>query len=211
MAGKQTRCPNCGADVHPKEVECPECGQALARHSAVLPVIAGAVGVAVALGAGAAVWVLLSPPPQAPVPTAAPAEQRPAPPPQAAAPPAPPPPAAPVPVPEVNPADAQLPLPQVAPGTAGPAADEASRKDFARTTQENFTQNGLDMKVSATGPQARIITLAFSFPAKTAVELIASGPFPRQCKLRGFQSITFTDPSGAAWSYDLATDKLTSK
>lgn len=210
MAGKQTRCPNCGADVHPKEIECPECGHALTRQNILLPVIAGAVGVTVALGAGAAVWVLLSPPSQAPVPMAAPEVQRPAPPAQAAAPPAPPP-AAPLPPPETNPADAQLPLPQVAPGTAGPAADEASRKDFARTTQENFTQNGLDMKVSASGPQARVMTLAFSFPAKTAVELIASGPFPRQCKLRGFQSITFTDPSGASWSYDLSTDKLTSK
>jgi hypothetical protein len=126
----------------------------------------------------------------APPPVAAPAEP-PAPPPAPAAPPA-------------NVADAPLPLPHVAADMAGPAADETSRKDFARTTQENFVQNGLDMKVTAGGPQGRVISLAFSFPAKTAVEL-------RQCKLRGFTSIAFSDPAGGAWTYDLATEKLTGK
>lgn len=207
MAGTLSRCPACGADVHPKEVECPECGEPIVRRPVLVPVLAGVAGVVVALAAGAAVWVLLSPserpvppPPQAqvaPPPVAAPAEP-PAPPPAPAAPPA-------------NVADAPLPLPHVAADMAGPAADETSRKDFARTTQENFVQNGLDMKVTAGGPQGRVISLAFSFPAKTAVELIVSGPFPRQCKLRGFTSIAFSDPAGGAWTYDLATEKLTGK
>lgn len=212
MAGRQSLCPSCGADVHPQEVECPECGYPLARRPALLPILVGVAGVLVALLAGAGVWVLLDPSGR---PSAPPVQAEPQAPSeiQAASPPPVPPPAqeaAPA-APPADVADAQLPLPNVAPGTAGPQADEASRKEFARTTQENFVQNGLDMKVTAGGPQATIISMAFSFPAKTAVELIASGPFPRQCKLRGFTSITFSDPSGASWSYDLATDKLTAK
>lgn len=210
MAGTMSRCPACGADVHPKEVECPDCGEPLGRRPQLVPVLAGVVGVIVALAAGAAVWVLLSPSerPDVPVQQAqvAPAPTPIAPP--AVSPPAAAPAAAPLPA---NVADAQLPLPHVSPDVAGPAADEAARKEFARTTQESFVQNGLDMKVTAGGAQARVISLAFSFPAKTAVELIVSGPFPRQCKLRGFTSIAFSDPGGGAWTYDLATEKLTGK
>ncbi len=220
MVRQQERCPGCEADVHPKAVECPECGRELKPRGSLLPLIAGGVGVVIALAAGAGVWVLLdpgerpraeapaappapvaSPPPQA----SAPAPQASAPAPQAAAPAAPPEAAAPQGV-----ADSQLPLPGASPG-ALPAADEAARKEFARATEENFVKNGLNMKVTTGGPNATTLTIAFSFPAKMAVELISGGPFPRQCRQRGFTSILFTDSGGASWAYDIATDKLTAK
>lgn len=229
MARQAARCPHCDAEVHPQARECPECGAALRPRRALLPVMVGVAGVVVALAAGAGVWVLLAPgaPSKAPaVATELPAAPAPAP--QSAPPPAqtvspvPPPPALPPapaqaatqpptdPAAAPNVADAPLPLPTPSP-EALPAADETARRDFARATQENFTKNGLDLKVSTTGQGAKVISLVFNFPAKMAVELIAGGPFPRQCRQRGFSSIAFSDPSGAAWTYDIATDKLTAK
>ncbi|MEP9377856.1 hypothetical protein ABLE91_14155 [Aquabacter sp. CN5-332] len=181
------------------------------RRSSLLPILVGAGGVVVALLAGAGVWLVLSP-------GGPPAQQ------QAAAPV----PQDIVPSLQISPTvptlpggpaalqgppsdEAPLPLPHVGPNVAMPSADEPARKDYARTTQENFVRNGLDLKVAATGPQATVMSIAFTFPAKTAVELIASGPFPRQCKTRGFTAIAFTDPTGASWTYDLSTDKLTQK
>ena len=111
---------------------------------------------------------------------------------------------------EADIANAPLPLPHASPDAA-PVADESTRRDFARATEENFVKNGLDMKVGVSGPRAETITLAFSFPAKMAVELIVGGPFPRQCKQRGFTRIAFTDPNGGAWSYDIEEGKLTTK
>lgn len=218
MGRQQARCPHCDAEVHPKARECPECGAVLTQGRTVLPLVVGAVGVLVALAAGAGVWVLLSPGTPAPSVAANPPAPPPAPPPAAApaapaqtatpAPPVPPPVAPDATAPGV--ADAQLPLPAPSPD-AQPAADETARREFARATQENFTKNGLDLKVSTSGAGSKSIALVFNFPAKMAVELIAGGPFPRQCRQRGFTSIAFSDPSGAAWTYDIATDKLIAK
>lgn len=214
MARHPAHCPHCDAEVHPKARECPECGAVLQPRGSVLPMLVGAAGVMVALAAGAGVWVLLSPGATPKAPEVARTAPPPAP---AAPPPAPvePAPAAALPPPMAEPAapsvaDAQLPLPTPSPD-AQPAADETARRDFARATQENFTKNGLDLKVTTTGPGSRVIALAFNFPAKMAVELIAGGPFPRQCRQRGFTSIAFSDPGGAAWTYDIATDKLSAK
>ncbi|OYX12620.1 MAG: hypothetical protein B7Z15_09600 [Rhizobiales bacterium 32-66-8] len=102
-------------------------------------------------------------------------------------------------------------LPTVRPGTAGPGADVPTRQAFAKSTQDNFVQNGLDLAVAASGPDATVMTIKFNFPARTAVELIVSGPFPRQCKVRGFTTIIFTDPNAITWTYDIATEKLTQK
>ncbi|TCT00946.1 zinc ribbon domain-containing protein [Aquabacter spiritensis] len=219
MGRKPDLCPSCEAPVHPKATECPDCGAALPRRSLLLPVLVGVAGVCVALLAGAAVWIVLGPAGSAPPapPQVAVAPPPPAPEPVPSAPPAalPPPAAAPQSDSAVQseppPAEAPLPLPQVRPGTAGPPADAAARRELARMTQDNFVQNGLDMKVSATGPDSKVMSIVFSFPAKTAVELIVGGPFPRQCRARGFTSIDFVDPSGAAWVYDIATDQLTAK
>ena len=213
MARQQERCPGCEADVHPKATECPDCGRALKPRGSLLPLIAGGVGVVVALAAGAGVWVLLDPgerpraaaPADLPAPVAAPAPQASAPAPQAEAPAA-----SPVSVAPSGPADAPLPLPSPSPD-ALPAADESVRKEFARATEENFVKNGLNLKVTTSGPNATTLTIVFSFPAKMAVELISGGPFPRQCRQRGFTSIIFTDTGGASWAYDIATDKLTAK
>ncbi|OYY84795.1 MAG: hypothetical protein B7Y61_08375 [Rhizobiales bacterium 35-66-30] len=194
-----------------------------------LPLIVGAAGVLVALLAGAGVWIMLSPPPggtgqEASTPASAPAQ---------------PAPAAPAPAPGASasatsaPAttdsqlvapqlvpsasaptdapDAEAALPPVPPGVPQPLSDEPTRRAFAKTTQDNFVQNGLDLQVTTSGPEATIIAIKFNFPAKTAVELIASGPFPRQCKQRGFKTIQFLDPNAISWTYDIATDKLTQK
>ncbi len=107
--------------------------------------------------------------------------------------------------------EAEAALPTARPGVPQPTADEPTRRAFAKTTQDNFVQNGLDLQVTTSGPEATTIAIKFNFPAKTAVELIASGPFPRQCKQRGFKTIQFLDPNAISWTYDLATDKLTQK
>lgn len=206
MSRQPELCPGCGAEVHPKATECPECGTHIHRPSRLLPILVGVVGVVVAIAAGAGVWVLLGPssaprpvetvagpPPPAPAPAPAPVEAPPAAPPAMSAEPAPAP--APPPV-------------QAAPI---PAGDEATRRAFAKTTQDNFVQNGLDLAVSTSGPDQTTIGIKFSFPAKTAVELIVGGPFPRQCRTRGFTTIVFTDTTGASWSYDIETEKLTQK
>lgn len=205
MSGQPELCPGCGAEVHPKATECPECGAHIHRPSRLLPVLVGIIGVIVAIAAGAGVWVLLGPSPvQKPVETAAaPPPAAPVPPPEAA-PAAPPPlPAEPAPAP---PAPSAVPAPSPI-----PAGDEATRRAFAKTTQDNFVQNGLDLAVTTSGPNQTTIAIKFSFPAKTAVELIVGGPFPRQCRARGFTTILFTDTSGANWSYDIETEKLTQK
>ncbi|MFG1423457.1 hypothetical protein [Roseixanthobacter liquoris] len=192
-----------------------------------LPLVVGAAGVLVALLAGAGVWIMLSPPTGGPAheasaPAAAPAQPAPAAPMPASAPAtsaaATPEPqlVAPqlVPQPETTTSAAPEPeagLPTVRPGVPLPPADEPARRAFAKTTQDNFVQNGLDLQVTTSGPEATIIAIKFNFPAKTAVELIASGPFPRQCKQRGFKTIQFVDPNAISWTYDLATDKLTQK
>ncbi|MFG1428298.1 hypothetical protein [Roseixanthobacter glucoisosaccharinicivorans] len=205
-----------------------------------LPLIVGATGVLVALLAGAGVWIMLSPPPagtqqEASAPTAAPPAAAPPAPAQPA--PAASAPAAPAPA-QTGPAasDSQLVAPQLVapqlvpsasvltdtpqaesglpaarPGVPQLSADEPTRRAFAKTTQDNFVQNGLDLQVTTSGPEATTIAIKFNFPAKTAVELIASGPFPRQCKQRGFKTIQFLDPNAISWTYDLATDKLTQK
>lgn len=202
MSRQPELCPGCGAEVHPKATECPECGAHIHRSSRLLPLLVGVVGVLVAIAAGAGVWVLLGPA-QAPKPV----ETAAAPPPVASA---PPPSAAPAPV-TAEPAPPPAPPPVVAPGpsTPIPAGDEGTRRAFAKTTQDNFVQNGLDLAVTTSGPNQTIIAIKFSFPAKTAVELIVGGPFPRQCRTRGFTTILFTDSTGASWSYDIETEKLT--
>lgn len=229
MSPQPDTCPGCGAAVHPEDLFCAACGTALAaRPSRLVPLLVGALGVVAALAAGAVVWVVLAPKPAAPpAPTAAavapPVAPEPTPPPAAALvppvapqmPPAGPPvTAAPAPGPGAVPgagAGETLPLPTTRPGTPPTPSDPASRRAFAKTTQENFVQNGLDMVVTATGTDATVLNIKFNFPAKSAVELIVSGPFPRQCRTRGFEKVVFTDPSNAAWTYDVATEKLTQK
>ncbi|WP_029004376.1 zinc ribbon domain-containing protein [Azorhizobium doebereinerae] len=225
MSPQPETCPGCGAHVHPEDAHCPECGLELARpRRRLLPVLVGVLGVLVALAAGAGVWLLLSPKPgdkvvarqEAAIPAAIPAAPEPAPaapepppaptpvppaPAQAAAPPAPPPPQAPL---QALPPGGRPALPAV-------PSDPASRREFAKTTQDNFKENGLDIAVTAGGDDATVMNLKFNFPARTAVELIAGGPFPRQCKARGFQKVTFADSTGATWTYDVDTDKLTQK
>lgn len=239
MSRQPDLCPGCGAPTHPHAHECAECGAVLPQRRSMLPLIVGAAGVLVALLAGAGVWIMLSPPPagtgqEASAPASAPAQPAPAaqaPAPAASAP------ATPVPAtpesqlvapqlvapqlvaPQLVPSasapsdapDAETALPAVRPGVPQPPADEPTRRAFAKTTQDNFVQNGLDLQVTTSGPEATVIAIKFNFPAKTAVELIASGPFPRQCKQRGFKTIQFLDPNAISWTYDLATDKLTQK
>ncbi|MFG1464619.1 zinc ribbon domain-containing protein [Xanthobacter sp. DSM 24535] len=226
MSRQPDACPGCGAPTHPHAIECAECGTVLPHRQSMLPLIVGVCGILVAILAGAGVWILLSPTHEEPAqqaavaPSAAPA--MPAPPAPTGAPqptssdlmppvssglvaPSLTPPAAP------PPSDAPAELPTLRPGVAVPAVDEPTRRAFAKTTQDNFVQNGLDLQVTTTGPEATIIAIKFNFPAKTAVELIASGPFPRQCKQRGFKTIQFSDPNAISWTYDVETDKLTQK
>ncbi|MGU3493416.1 hypothetical protein ACLBXM_05180 [Xanthobacteraceae bacterium A53D] len=221
MSPQPETCPGCGARVHPQDLHCRRCGTALNApppRSRVLPVLVGVAGVLVALAAGAGVWVLMSPPhaqqqaaapqPAAP-PPAAPVEPAPAPPAPTPVPPAADQQAA---APAPEPA-AQQPLQPLPPGALQPLpevpSDPDSRREFAKGRQDSFKENGLDISVSATGDEARVMTLKFNFPARTAVDLIAGGPFPRQCKARGFTTIVFQDPNGTSWTYDLATDNLT--
>lgn len=228
MSPQPDTCPGCGATVHPEALYCAACGTALhAPPRRLMPVLVGALGVVAALAAGAGVWVLLAPKPGAPAITAAALLPAPAPVvPPAAPEPAPPPaaglvpptasqmPTLPAPPPDPAPAAGgveTLPLPTTRPGTPPTPSDPASRRAFAKTTQDNFVQNGLDMVVTTSGPEASVLTMKFNFPAKSAVELIISGPFPRQCKTRGFEKVLFTDPTNASWTYDVATEKLTQK
>ncbi len=210
MSRQPELCPGCGAEVHPKATECPECGAEIHRPSRLLPLLVGVIGVIVAIAAGAGVWVLLGPAPAPkPVETAAAPAPAPAPTPPSAAPaetPVAPPPMAAEPAPAPDAAPAVPPPP-----TPIPAGDETTRRAFAKTTQDNFVQNGLDLAVTTSGPNQTTIAIKFSFPAKTAVELIVSGPFPRQCRARGFTTILFTDTTGVSWSYDIETEKLTQK
>lgn len=251
MNTKHEFCPGCGAQVYPEETQCPFCGRSL-RNRALIPVVIGLAGTAVALVSGALVWWVLSSP--APVRSAgsAPAESvpvvsaPPAAPPVAtppavaeasapvapAAPPVVPPPStdtsafAPPPAPErpalARPEPAAAPaMPSVAavpPSLAAPLtrstdtpADAESRRAFAKSKQESFAQNGLDLKVTTSGPEDTTLTITFNFSAKTAAELIIAGPFPKQCEQRGFKDILFEDPTGTTWVYDIATQKMTLK
>ncbi|MFS8038762.1 zinc ribbon domain-containing protein [Xanthobacter sp. AM11] len=107
--------------------------------------------------------------------------------------------------------EAALPLPTVNSPVAAPAADAGARRAFAKSKQESFAQNGLDLTVSASGEDATTLTIKFNFPAKTAAELIVAGPFPKQCEQRGFRQVLFVDPSGITWVYDVATQQMTQK
>lgn len=202
MSRQPELCPGCGAEVHPKATECPECGAHIHRPSRLLPLLVGVVGVLVAIAAGAGVWVLLDP-----APTPKPVETAAAPAPVAPAPP--PPPATPAPVSAEPTPPPPPPVATPAPSTPIPAGDEGTRRAFAKTTQDNFVQNGLDLAVTTSGPNQTTIAIKFSFPAKTAVELIVGGPFPRQCRTRGFTTILFSDTTGTGWTYDIETEKLT--
>ncbi len=228
MSPQPDSCPGCGAHVHPEDLQCPACGTPLHPPRRALPLLVGVLGVVFALAAGAGVWVLLSPskgpgpqaaaPPAAVTPAPAPAPEPP--PTPVLVPPAPTQmPALPTPVsaPPATPSEAAgapaetLPLPTLRPGTPPTPSDPASRREFAKTTQANFVQNGLDMVVTTSGDTANVLSMKFNFPARTAVELIVAGPFPRQCKTRGFQKVVFIDPTGASWTYDVETEKLSSK
>lgn len=225
MSPQPDTCPGCGATVHPEALYCAACGTALhAPPRRLMPMLVGAIGVVAALAAGVGVWVLLAPKPGAPPVTAVAPAPPPTPPVVPAAPEPPPPAASLVPpvapqiptlsAPNTAPAAGNaetLPLPTTRPGTPPTPSDPASRRAFAKTTQDNFVQNGLDMVVATTGSEATVLTMKFNFPAKSAVELIVSGPFPRQCKTRGFEKVLFTDPTNASWTYDVATEKLTQK
>ena len=256
MNTKHEFCPGCGAQVYPEETQCPFCGRSL-RNRALIPVVIGLAGTAVALVSGALVWWVLSSPapvrsagsapaesassaptpaisasPAAPSTPASPAvAEAPAPVAPAAPPVAPPPSSetsafAPPPTPErpalARPEPAAAPaVPSVAavpPSLAAPLtrstdtpADAESRRAFAKSKQESFAQNGLDLKVTTSGPEDTTLTITFNFSAKTAAELIIAGPFPKQCEQRGFKDILFEDPTGTTWVYDVATQKMTLK
>jgi len=94
------------------------------------------------------------------------------------------------------------------PADAAPAGDADSRRAFAKSKQDSFAQNGLDLQVTTSGPEDTVLLIKFNFSAKTAAELIVAGPFPKQCEQRGFREILFQDPSGATWVYDIATQKM---
>lgn len=106
---------------------------------------------------------------------------------------------------------ANLALPKPSPGADQVPTDAAGRRAFAKSTQANFTQNGLDLVVYTSGEEDKDLTIKFSFPAKTAVELIVGGPFPRQCRTRGFQRVFFIDPAGVVWTFDVENETLTQK
>lgn len=101
-------------------------------------------------------------------------------------------------------------VPAAPPGSVGDGAtgDPETRRAFAKTKQDSFAQNGLDLQVSTTGADDRVLVIKFNFSAKTAAELIVAGPFPKQCEQRGFKEILFQDPTGASWVYDIATQKM---
>lgn len=219
-------CPGCGAQVYPEEANCPFCGRKL-HASFFMPFMVGLGGTVVALVAGGLVWWVMQAPPSAPsaaapagevaanaVPAASPAA------PPAAAPPADVPPAAPQAAPPAAPQaapppadvkEAALPLPTVRTPVQAPPADAQTRRAYAKSKQESFVQNGLDLQVTTSGEEATTLIIKFSFPAKDATEQIVSGPFPRQCEQRGFKQVVFMDPSGISWVYDVATQKLTQK
>lgn len=224
-------CPGCGAQVYPEEAHCPFCGRKL-HTSFLMPFLVGLAGTVVALVSGGLVWWVVSAPtadapPETPAVTAAPAPgqaaQAPAPAqsPAQSSPPAPgsaaPGSAAPGqtaagPAAPAAPAqDAALPLPTVNGPIVPPAADANARRAFAKSKQDSFAQNGLDLTVTTSGEEATILTIKFNFPAKTAAELIVAGPFPKQCEQRGFRQVLFVDPSGLTWVYDVATQQMTQK
>ena len=211
-------CPGCGAQVYPEEAHCPFCGRKL-HTSYVMPFLVGLGGTVVALISGGLVWWVMSDEPgdapdaQPQVQAVAPAPAAPA---QPAPPPTPPPAQAAAPPPATPPAaapgqEASLPLPTVNSPVAAPAADAAARRAFAKSKQDSFAQNGLDLTVTAGGDDATLLTIKFNFPAKTAAELIVAGPFPKQCEQRGFRQVLFVDPSGITWIYDIATQQMTQK
>ncbi|MFG1298712.1 hypothetical protein V5F49_02840 [Xanthobacter sp. V3C-3] len=225
-------CPGCGAQVYPEEAHCPFCGRKL-HTSFLMPFVVGLGGTAVALVAGGLVWWVMSAPPSEPS-AGAPATEATAPAPQTGSPAVPPGQAGPGQAaqgqaPQGQPAqppavpgqagvagqapgqDAALPLPTVNGPIVPPAADANARRAFAKSKQDSFAQNGLDLTVTTSGDDATTLTIKFNFPAKTAAELIVAGPFPKQCEQRGFRQILFVDPSGLTWIYDVATQQMTQK
>lgn len=108
---------------------------------------------------------------------------------------------------EARPSIAMAPTTAI-PTEEAPEGDPESRRAFAKSKQDSFAQNGLDLQVSTSGPEDKILTIKFNFSAKTAAELIVAGPFPKQCQQRGFKEILFQDPTGATWAYDIATQKM---
>ncbi|MEP9356567.1 zinc ribbon domain-containing protein [Xanthobacter sp. KR7-65] len=222
-------CPGCGAQVYPEEANCPFCGRKL-HTSMMMPFLVGVGGTAVALISGGLVWWVMSAPPDD-APEGSPPVVATAPAPQPAAPAA-----APAPQPTQPPAgqmqsgqaqpgtpsapaatapgagqEASLPLPTVTNPPPVPTADAEARRAFAKSKQDSFAQNGLDLTVTTSGEDATTLTIKFNFPAKTAAELIVAGPFPRQCEQRGFRQVLFVDPSGITWVYDVATQQMTQR
>ncbi|MFG1180023.1 zinc ribbon domain-containing protein [Xanthobacter sp. DSM 14520] len=220
MNSRPDFCPGCGAQVYPEEASCPFCGRKL-HTSFLIPFLVGLGGTAVAVASGGLVWWVMSAPPAEPeagapqsavVAPAQPAPQAALPPPAATAQTAP----AVVPAPQAGSGqggtqEASLPLPTVSSPVTPPPVDATARRAFAKSKQESFAQNGLDLTVTAGGEDATILTIKFNFPAKTAAELIVSGPFPKQCEQRGFRQVLFVDPSGITWVYDVATQQMTQK
>jgi len=98
-----------------------------------------------------------------------------------------------------------------APAASAPGGDAESRRAFAKSKQDSFAQNGLDLQVTTTGARDTTLVIRFNFSAKTAAELIVAGPFPKQCEQRGFTDILFVDPTGTTWVYDIATQQMTQK
>ncbi|MFG1364327.1 zinc ribbon domain-containing protein [Xanthobacter versatilis] len=219
MNSRPDFCPGCGAQVYPEEASCPFCGRKL-HTSFLIPFLVGLGGTAVAVASGGLVWWVMSAPPAEPeagapqsavVAPAQPAPQAALPPPAATAQTAPA-----VPAPQAGSGqagtqEASLPLPTVSSPVTPPPVDATARRAFAKSKQESFAQNGLDLTVTAGGEDATILTIKFNFPAKTAAELIVSGPFPKQCEQRGFRQVLFVDPSGITWVYDVATQQMTQK
>ncbi|ABS69982.1 hypothetical protein Xaut_4763 [Xanthobacter versatilis] len=219
MNSRPDFCPGCGAQVYPEEASCPFCGRKL-HTSFLIPFLVGLGGTAVAVASGGLVWWVMSAPPAEPeagapqsavVAPAQPAPQAALPPPAATAQTAPA-----VPAPQAGSGqggtqEASLPLPTVSSPVTPPPVDATARRAFAKSKQESFAQNGLDLTVTAGGEDATILTIKFNFPAKTAAELIVSGPFPKQCEQRGFRQVLFVDPSDITWVYDVATQQMTQK
>ncbi|MFG1381410.1 zinc ribbon domain-containing protein [Xanthobacter versatilis] len=219
MNSRPDFCPGCGAQVYPEEASCPFCGRKL-HTSFLIPFLVGLGGTAVAVASGGLVWWVMSAPPAEPeagapqsavVAPAQPAPQAALPPPAATAQTAPA-----VPAPQAGSGqagtqEASLPLPTVSSPVTPPPVDATARRAFAKSKQESFAQNGLDLTVTAGGEDATILTIKFNFPAKTAAELIVSGPFPKQCEQRGFRQVLFVDPSGITWVYDVVTQQMTQK
>lgn len=119
--------------------------------------------------------------------------------------------ASPAPVPSVAPPVTTLPAEAPPNPAEGANVTPDERRAFAKSKQDSFAQNGLDLQVTTSGPDDTTLIIKFNFAARTAAELIIAGPFPRQCAQRGFKEILFNDPSGATWAYNIATQQMTER